>query len=103
MSEIYVTVNGVQYSYDEAEKLGFIPKKEVVQIDTSGHSIEIIVDDDTRSFRLSVDDGEGVDIPKSLLIDIFEVSAFKSMKTIIEEDGVDEEILQEIAEKLNLL
>ncbi|MCY0092185.1 MULTISPECIES: hypothetical protein [Bacillus amyloliquefaciens group] len=62
-----------------------------------------IVDEDTKSFRLQVNDGDPVDIPKSMLIDIFEVSAFRSIANIIEEDGVDDDILEDLAKSLKLI
>ncbi|PGO60662.1 hypothetical protein [Priestia megaterium] len=104
MSEIMVTIDGKKYTWDEAERLGLLPKKQEQQSNVAdGRSLEIIIDEDTKSFRLSVDDEEGVDIPKPLLIDIFEVSGFKSIKEIIEEDGVDEDALEELAQKMNLI
>lgn len=104
MSNIMVTVNGVQYSLDEAEKLGLLPKKESVDIIAANENdIEIIVDEDTKSFSLQVNDNDPVDIPKEMLIDIFEVSGFRSIANIIEEDGVDDDILEEMAKSLNLL
>ncbi|QPK89780.1 hypothetical protein IEN91_04885 [Bacillus velezensis] len=105
MSEITVTINGNKYSLDEAEKMGLLPKKQAdTEVkDTDENDIEIIVDEDTKSFRLQVNDGEPVDIPKSVLIDIFEVSGFRSIANIIEEDGVDDDILEDLAKSLKLV
>lgn len=46
---------------------------------------------------------EPVDIPKELLIDIFEVSGFRSIANIIEKDGVDDDILEDLARSLKLI
>lgn len=105
MSEIFVTIGDKKYSLEEAESLGLLPKK---QINTGGSStgendIEIIVDEDTKSFRLQVNDNDPVDIPKSLLIDVFEVSGFRSIANIIEEDGVDDDTLEDLAKSLKLI
>ncbi len=106
MSDIIVTINGKKYSLDEAEEMGLLPKKqEHTELSSSAteKDIEIIVDEDTKSFRLQVNDGDPVDIPKSMLIDIFEVSGFRSIANIIEEDGVDDDILEDLAKSLKLI
>lgn len=104
MSGIFVTVNGVKYSLGEAEKLGLLPKKQNNEyVSANENEIEIIVDEDTKSFSLQVNDNDPADIPKEMLIDIFEVSGFRSIVNIIEEDGVDDDILEDLAKSLDLL
>lgn len=105
MSGITVTIDGKTYDWDEAEKLGLLPKREVGKSleDTDGNAIEIIIDEDTKSFRLQVNGNEPVDIPKGMLIDVFEVSGFRSIANIIEEDGVDDDVLEDLAKSLNQL
>ncbi|MCY7911217.1 hypothetical protein MOB65_20385 [Bacillus inaquosorum] len=106
MSDIMVTINGKKYSFDEAERMGLLPKKQENTESSSSvteNNIEIIVDEDTKSFRLQVNDGDPVDIPKSLLIDIFELSGFRGIANIIEEDGVDDDILEDLAKSLKLI
>ncbi|KDN90461.1 hypothetical protein MF621_004027 (plasmid) [Bacillus velezensis] len=106
MSDIMVTINGKQYSLDEAEKLGLLPKKQEDKGQGNNiieNDIEIIIDEDTKSFRLQVNDGEPVDIPRGLLIDVFEVSGFRGIVNIIEEDGVDDHILEDLARSLKII
>lgn len=105
MSGIIVTIGDKKYSLDEAERLGLLPKKQVESEpkNVNENDIEIIVDEDTKSFSLQVNDGDPVDIPKGMLVDIFEVSGFRSLANIIEEDGVDDDILEELAKALKLL
>ncbi|WPS85649.1 hypothetical protein SMD22_00895 (plasmid) [Brevibacillus halotolerans] len=105
MSDPFVSYDGKRYSIEEAIELGLIPELQNAKKDCKEeeYDIEIIVDEETMSFRLQIDEKEALDIPKELLIDVFQISGFRGIREIVEEEGVDYDILLDIAKAMKLL
>ena len=103
-NEPMVVVNGEKYTIEQAIEMGIL-KRDVGSTTVNSseeHEIEIIVDEETKSFRLQVNGGEGQDIPRELIVDAFQVS-FKGVKTIVEDDGVDYETLIYLAKEMKMI
>ncbi|MEO2202337.1 hypothetical protein ABGV42_01120 [Paenibacillus pabuli] len=101
---MYVSVNGVNYTLEEAERLGILePLEKNVETDSVA-DLELLIDTETRSFSIRIGTNDFKDVPKDVMVDVTGFGTFKGWKDYIESEGLaeDEEFLQEIAEGMKL-
>lgn len=102
---MYINVNGVNYTLEEAERLGFLKPLEKQSIDTDTEpELELLIDTESRSFSIRIGSGDFKDIPKDVMVYVTGFGTFKGWMDYVEAEDLSEDadFLQEIAEGMKI-